>query len=112
MRWFGVLKLQPANIMTTHSHLEAMSDATLSVSVRVGHARALIRQSGKARTARGMLVVTSEDERFHFGWRGRDLQVALENLDKQPCDAFRVFVDMNHDACVKELRRLPFYHLV
>lgn len=66
----------------------------------------------KGRAYSGMRFIGSDGSHEVFPKGDRHTKLVLENLAKQPADAFRVFANMNDEVAIQELRRLPFYHLV
>jgi len=60
----------------------------------------------------GLRVIDYSQEQYPFKRGYKYLQTVLGNLDKQPSDAFEVFINLNNEVVVRELRRLPHYHLV
>lgn len=60
----------------------------------------------------GLRFIDFSGEQTAFPRGHRQITTALDNLDRQPPEAFRVFRNMNDEVAVKELRKLPFYYLV
>lgn len=86
--------------------------AALSVSNRVAAVRRLIKAKGRKVQGLRFISFDPSDSPEMFAPGSRHTKIALENLDKQPADAFEVFANMNDEVAVRQIQWTPFFHLV
>ncbi len=60
----------------------------------------------------GLRFISFDGSHEHFPAKSKRVKEVLANLDKQPVDAFKTFINLNDEIAIQELRRLPQYHLI
>jgi hypothetical protein len=81
-----------------------------AVSLRWEQAKGVLRRCG--RHYRGLRVIDLKGAAEVFPKGHKHVRTVLANIDRQPASAFRVFVNLNDEVAVQEIRPLSFYHLV
>lgn len=80
------------------------------LSCRINAAKKRLRS--ERRKYSGLRVIDLDGEADVFKKGNRFVSIVIASLDKQPPGAFEVFINLNNEVVVKQIRPLPFFYLV